>query len=758
MNKIIKLSIVGSALVVGTALWAEIKDIPLYLNENAPLEERVEDALSRMTMAEKVGIIHAQSKFSSPGVQRLGIPGLWATDGPHGIRPDVLWDEWEQAGATNDSCVAFPALTCLAATWNPEMALLYGRSIGEEARYRNKNVLLGPGVNIYRTPLNGRNFEYMGEDPLLASRIVVPYVEGVQENGVAACVKHYALNNQEVDRDHVDVHVDDRTLHEIYLPAFRAAVVDGGAWSIMPGYNKYDGEHACENGVLLLDILKGDWNFDGVAISDWGAVHNTEKVAANGLDMEFGSWTNGLNWGASNAYDDYYLAKPYLKLLEEGKLPVSDLDDKARRVLRLIMRTEMNRNRPYGSLNSDEHYAAARRIGGEGIVLLKNKGNLLPLLPEKVKKVLVVGENAIKMMTVGGGSSSLKVQRETLPLDGIRKLAAEKGIEVAYERGYVGDVTGEYNGVKTGQDLNDSRSAQQLIDDAVKAAREADAVIFIGGLNKSDHQDAEGVDRLQYELPYDQNKVIEALAAANPNLVVMGLTGNSYAMPWLDKVPAVVQGWYIGSEAGNALADVVFGDVNPSGKLPVTFAVALEDYAPHASGDVEMYPGKDGVVNYKEGLRVGYRHTDRLKASRVNVPFGYGLSYTDFKLGDVKVEQTDLAADGVITLRVPVSNIGDREGAEVVQVYVHDKKASVERPEKELKGFAKVRVAPGQTEEAFITLGKEAFAFYDAKTHQWVVEPGDFELLIGTSSQDISARRPIKVNQAITWSDAVAKK
>ncbi|MBD5205983.1 MAG: glycosyl hydrolase [Bacteroidales bacterium] len=758
MNKIIKLSIVGSALVVGTALWAEIKDIPLYLNENAPLEERVEDALSRMTMAEKVGIIHAQSKFSSPGVQRLGIPGLWATDGPHGIRPDVLWDEWEQAGATNDSCVAFPALTCLAATWNPEMALLYGRSIGEEARYRNKNVLLGPGVNIYRTPLNGRNFEYMGEDPLLASRIVVPYVEGVQENGVAACVKHYALNNQEVDRDHVDVHVDDRTLHEIYLPAFRAAVVDGGAWSIMPGYNKYDGEHACENGVLLLDILKGDWNFDGVAISDWGAVHNTEKVAANGLDMEFGSWTNGLNWGASNAYDDYYLAKPYLKLLEEGKLPVADLDDKARRVLRLIMRTEMNRNRPYGSLNSDEHYAAARRIGGEGIVLLKNKGNLLPLLPEKVKKVLVVGENAIKMMTVGGGSSSLKVQRETLPLDGIRKLAAEKGIEVAYERGYVGDVTGEYNGVKTGQDLNDSRSAQQLIDDAVKAAREADAVIFIGGLNKSDHQDAEGVDRLQYELPYDQNKVIEALAAANPNLVVMGLTGNSYAMPWLDKVPAVVQGWYIGSEAGNALADVVFGDVNPSGKLPVTFAVALEDYAPHASGDVEMYPGKDGVVNYKEGLRVGYRHTDRLKSSRVNFPFGYGLSYTDFKLGDVKVEQTDLAADGAVTLRVPVSNIGDREGAEVVQVYVHDKKASVERPEKELKGFAKVRVAPGQTEEAVITLGKEAFAFYDAKTHQWVVEPGDFELLIGTSSQDISTRRPIKVNQAITWSDAVAKK
>lgn len=750
--------LLGGAVLIRASLWAASPEVPVYLDDTAPLEQRVEDALSRMTMAEKVGIIHAQSKFSSPGVPRLGIPGLWATDGPHGIRPDVLWDEWEQAGATNDSCVAFPALTCLAATWNPEMALLYGQSIGEEARYRNKNVLLGPGVNIYRTPLNGRNFEYMGEDPLLASKIVVPYVEGVQQNGVATCVKHYALNNQEADRDHVDVRVDDRTLHEIYLPAFRAAVVDGGAWSIMPGYNKYDGEHACENGVLLLDILKGDWGFDGVAISDWGAVHNTEKVAANGLDMEFGSWTNGLNWGASNAYDQYYLAKPYLKMLEEGKLPVADLDDRARRVLRLIMRTEMNRNRPYGSLNSDEHYAAARRIGGEGIVLLKNERNLLPILPNNVKKLLVVGENAVKMMTVGGGSSSLKVQRETLPLDGIRKLAEEKGIEVIYERGYVGDVTGEYNGVKTGQDLNDSRSAGQLIADAVKAARDVDAVIFIGGLNKSDHQDAEGVDRTQYSLPYGQDDVIEALAAANPNLVVVGLTGNAYAMPWLDKVPAVVQGWYIGSEAGNALADVVFGDVNPSGKLPMTFAVALEDYAPHASGDEEMYPGKDGIVRYKEGLGVGYRHTDSLDASRVNFPFGHGLSYTAFTLGDIKVEQGDIANDGVLTLRVPVTNTGSREGAEVVQVYVSDKEASVVRPVKELKGFVKVSVAPGETAEAVVTLGKEAFAFYDAATHQWRIEPGDFELLIGNSSGNITARYPIHLEQSLTWSDSVLNK
>ena len=726
---------------------------PVYLDDTQPIEARVKDALSRMTTAAKVAIIHAQSKFSSPGVQRLGIPGIWCTDGPHGIRPDVLWDEWEQAGATNDSCVAFPALTCLAATWDPDMAALYGKSIGEEARYRNKNVLLGPGVNIYRSPLNGRNFEYMGEDPCLTSAMVVPYVRGVQQNGVAACVKHYALNNQEVDRDHVNVLVDDRTLHEIYLPGFKAAVKEGGAWSIMPGYNKYNGDHACENSTLLLDILKGDWGFDGVAISDWGAVHNTEKVARNGLDMEFGSWTNGLNWGASNAYDNYYLAKPYLKLIEEGEMSTEELDDKAARVLRLIMRTEMNRNRPYGSLNSDEHYAAARRIGANGIVLLKNDGNLLPVAPS-ARKILVVGENAIKMMTVGGGSSSLKVQREVLPLDGIRAMAAQKGVEVAYERGYVGDVSGEYNGVTTGQNLNDGRSAEQLIADAVAAAREADMVIFIGGLNKSDHQDAEGCDRTDFGLPYGQDAVISALVEANPRTAVVMLTGNAYAMPWLNKVPSVVQGWYIGSEAGNALADVIFGEVNPSGKLPFTFAVDLKDYAAHAAGDAEMYPGVDGDVKYKEGMAVGYRHTDRLKPARVNFAFGHGLSYTTFMLGKATLSDKTLPADGNVRVTVPVTNTGDRAGAEVVQVYVRDVKSSVERPLKELKAFKKVIVAPGRTVDVELTLDKSAFAYYNADAKRWEVEPGKFEILVGTAADAISSRLSMSVDAAdLAWKD-----
>lgn len=367
----------------------------IYLDSSRPIEERVEDALARMTTEEKVAICHAQSKFSSAGVPRLGIPENWCTDGPHGIRAEVLWDEWYGANWTSDSCIAFPALTCLAASWNPEMSALYGKSIGEEARYRNKNILLGPGVNIYRTPLNGRNFEYMGEDPFLASVMVVPYIQNVQKTGVAACVKHYALNNQEIDRDHINVVVDDRALYEIYLPAFKAAVQEGEAWAIMGSYNKYKGEHACHNQYLLNDILKRDWAFDGVVVSDWGGTHDTKEAILNGLDMEFGSWTNGLDWGASNAYDNYFLAQPYLAMLKSGEVTEKELNDKARRILRLIFRTTMNPNRPYGSFGTEEHALAGRKIAQEGIVLLKNAKNTLPIELSGTKRIAVIGENAV---------------------------------------------------------------------------------------------------------------------------------------------------------------------------------------------------------------------------------------------------------------------------------------------------------------------------------------------------------------------------
>ena len=704
--------------------------VAVYLDESQPIEKRVEDALARMTLEEKVGLLHAQSKFSS-GVQRLGIPEVWCTDGPHGIRPEVLWDEWDQAGWTNDSCTAFPALTCLAATWNPAMSALYGKSIGEEARYREKDVLLGPGVNIYRTPLNGRNFEYMGEDPYLSSRMVVPYVQGVQQNGVAACVKHFALNNQEANRHGVDVVVDDRALYEIYLPAFKAAVQEGGAWAIMGSYNKYKGQHCCHNQYLLNDILKRDWGFDGVVVSDWGGVHDTKQAAENGLDMEFGSWTNGLTWGASNAYDNYYLATPYLEQLRKGEASTEVLDNKARRVLRLIFRTAMNSRKPFGSLNSPEHTAAARRIAGEGMVLLKNDNKVLPVDLAKAKTIAVVGENAVKMMTVGGGSSSLKVRHEYTPLEGIRAAVGDKA-EVIYERGYVGDVTGDYNGVKTGQDLSEKRSEEALIADAVAAARKADVVIFVGGLNKSPHQDSEGDDRTQYGLPYGQDRVIEALAEANPNLAVVIISGNAVAMPWIGRVPAVLEAWFSGSETGNALADVVFGAVNPSGKLPFTFPVRLEDNSAHALGE---YPGTD-TVRYNESIFVGYRWHDK-EALKPLFAFGHGLSYTTFAVGNVKADRTTLAANGRIRVSADVTNTGDRAGAEVVQLYIGDEESSLPRPVKELKGFEKVSLNPGQTQTVTFEITPDMLQYYDDVKGAWVTEPGTFTAYVGVASDDV---------------------
>lgn len=712
--------------------------VPVYLDPSKPLEERVEDALQRMTLEEKVGVLHAQSKFCSRGVQRLGIPELWTTDGPHGIRPEVLWDEWEQAAWTNDSCVAFPALTALAATWNPELAELYGRSLGEEALYRGKDVVLGPGVNIYRTPLNGRNFEYMGEDPLLASRMVVPYIKGLQSNGVAACVKHYALNNNEVNRHTSNVIVDDRTLYEIYLPAFKAAVTEGGAWSIMGSYNLYQNQHGCHNKRLLRDILRDEWGFDGVVISDWGGTHDTAEAVENGLDLEFGSWTNGLTNGRSNAYDNYYLADPYLKMLREGKADMATLDNKVRNVLRLIFRTAMKSDKGFGSLCSDEHYAAARRIGAEGIVLLRNKGNLLPLDPSKPQNILVVGENAVKMMTVGGGSSSLKVQRETSPLDGLRA-QAPAGSTVVWERGYVGDPTGEYNGVTSGQDLSESRSADRLIADAADAARRADIVIFVGGLNKATGQDCEDSDRESLGLPYNQDAVIEALVAANPHTVVVNVSGNAVAMPWADKVPAILQAWFLGSESGNSLADVIFGHVNPSGKLPMTFPVRLDDVAAHAVGE---YPGTKRAdsdivdIRYNEGVMVGYRWFDTKKI-RPLFAFGHGLSYTTFGYGKLSADASKIGPDGVLTLSVDVTNTGSRAGAETVQLYISDTKASVKRPAKELKNFAKIYLEPGQTKTVTFTVRPSDLAFFDAGAHTWKAEPGEFRAHVGAASDDI---------------------
>ena len=705
---------------------------PVYLDESKPMEQRIDDALARMTLDEKIAVIHAQSKFSSPGVKRLGFPDLWTDDGPHGVRPDVLWDEWVQAGQTNDSCVAFPALSCLAATWNPALSQLYGESLGEEALYRGKNVMLGPGVNINRTPFNGRNFEYMGEDPWLASCMVVPYIQGLQSKGVAACVKHYALNNDEEYRHQVNVIVSDRALHEIYLPAFKAAVQEGGAWAVMGSYNLYQNQHNCHNAILLNKILKQDWGFDGVVLSDWGGCHNTEEAIMNGLDLEFGSWTDGLMMGATNAYDNYYMALPYKRLIQEGKYSTKELDEKVRRVLRLFYRTTMNRHRPFGFLCSESHYQAALKIAQEGIVLLKNDRELLPV--KNAKRILVVGENAIKMMTVGGGSSSLKVQKEILPLDGIKARFADA--EVDFARGYVGDTVQSYNGVTVGRSLYDLRSAEELTAEAVAKAKNADVVIFIGGLNKSNYQDCEGHDRQTYGLPYGQDQLVEALVKANPNLVYVNISGNAVAMPWAKKVPAIVQGWFIGSEAGEALASVLAGDVNPSGKLPFTWYARLEDCGAHATGS---YPGtwRDGhqIIDeaYKEDIFVGYRWTDKQHIKPL-YPFGYGLSYTTFKVSNLRADKKEMTADDQLTITADVKNVGFSAGAEVMQLYIGDTKSSQPRPVKELKGFKKVYLEPGETQQVSFTIDRSALSFYDEKTGDWTAEPGEFVAMVNNSS------------------------
>ena len=706
---------------------------PVYMDDAQPIEARVKDALSRMTLEEKVALCHAQSKFSSAGVPRLGIPELWMSDGPHGVRAEINWNDWGYANWTNDSITAFPALTCLAATWNPDMSAKYGKAIGEEARYREKDVLLGPGVNIYRTPMNGRNFEYMGEDPYLASVMCVPYIQELQKNGVAACVKHYALNNQELWRGHIDVNLSDRALHEIYLPAFKAAVEEGGAWSIMGAYNKIRGQHACHNDFALNKILKGDWKFDGCVITDWGGAHDTYEAAVNGLDIEMGSYTNGLTSESAFTYNDYYLANPYLQMLKDGKVPMSTIDDKASRILRLIFRTAMNRQKPYGSVATEEHYAAAREIGNEGIVLLKNapvvkKGApLLPIDAAKYQNILVVGDNAVRLLNQGGGSSELKVKDMVSPLDGLR---AAYGDKVAYAKGYAAGRPMYGRADEIPQNVVDSLRAE-----AVEMAKKADLVILVGGLNKNHFQDCEGGDRLEYGLPFGQDELIEALLGVNKNLVLVLLSGNAVEMPWVSQVPAIVQGWYLGSMGGKSLADILSGAVNPSGKLPFSFPARLKDCGAHAFDELS-YPGDSIKQEYKEDILVGYRWHDTKKIPAL-FPFGHGLSYTTFTYGKPVASAKTMAADGTLTVTVAVKNTGSIAGKEIVQLYVGDDKCSVLRPVKELKHFAKVALAPGEEKSVTFTLTPDDLKFYDEASAAWKYEPGKFKAYVCASSADV---------------------
>ncbi|HRZ97781.1 MAG TPA: glycoside hydrolase family 3 C-terminal domain-containing protein [Paludibacter sp.] len=710
-------------------------NVPVYLDNSQPLELRVKDALSKMTLEEKVKLCTAQSKFSSHGVPRLGIPEIWMSDGPHGVREEIEWDSWNAAKWTNDSCTAFPALTCLAATFNTQLSRDYGVAIGEEARYRRKDILLGPGVNIYRTPLNGRNFEYMGEDPYLAARIAVPYIKGVQQNGVAACVKHYALNNQEVWRGHINVNLSDRALHEIYLPAFKASVEEAEVWSIMGAYNQFRGQHCCHNELLLNKILKADWKFDGVVVTDWGGTHDTKQAALYGLDIEMGSYTNGLSSKATFGYNDYYLANPFLELLKKGEVPMSVLDDKARRILRLIFRTSMMGNRPYGRFVCDDHSNTARRVAEEGIVLLKNDKQFLPISAARFKKIAVIGENATRSMTEGGGSSTLKVKYEISPLDGLQKAYGLQNI--VYSKGYS---TGPS---VYGRVIEPKENQKELFDAAVLAAKDAELVFFVGGLNKNHEQDCEAGDRTTYNLPFNQDNLIREILKVNKNVVVVLVSGNAIAMPWLKDVPAVLQSWYLGSESGNALANIITGKVNPSGKLPFSFPVKLEDSGAHAFGEIS-YPGDSINQEYKEDILVGYRWFDTKKIKPL-FPFGFGLSYTTYEYGKMSADKKQYAADETIQLSFTLKNTGNVDGAEAVQIYASQPKASVVRPAKELKAFDKISLKAGETKTVVLNVKVKDLAFFNDKTHSWTVEPGEFVLYNAASAAEIKSTVKIQV-------------
>lgn len=725
------------AVFFATSGWS--KETPVYLDEEQPLELRVEDALSRMTLEEKVALCHAVGKFTSPGVPRLGIKEIWMSDGPHGVRHELSFNTWNPAGWTIDSVTVFPALTALAATWNPSLSRLYGEALGEEALYREKDVLLGPGVNIYRTPLNGRNFEYMGEDPYLASVMVAPYIEGMQSNGVAACVKHFALNNQEKWRGSTDVHLSDRALYEIYLPAFKSAV-DAGVWSVMGSYNKYNGQHACHNERLLNDILKGEWEFDGVVITDWGGAHDTKEAALNGLDIEMGSYTNGLTTeGTGFTYDDYYLAAPYLEMLKSGELPVSTVDDKARRILRLIFRTSMNHKKGFGSLTSPEHYAAVKKIGDEAVVLMKNEkvngSPLLPISPAGEGTILVVGDNAVRELNKGGGSSELKAKDMVSPLEGMKEVY---GSRIKFAQGYAAGKP-LYNK----EEVIPHHIQDSLRREAVEMAKDAEYVVVFGGLNKNGFQDSESTDRKEYGLPFAQPELIEELAKVNPNIVLVLLSGNAVEMPWIDDVPALLQGWYLGTMGGETLAGVISGDVNPSGKLPFSFPVKLEDNGAHYYGETS-YPGIDQKQEYLEDILVGYRWHDTKRIPSL-FPFGHGLSYTDFTYGEIQKDRQEISEGENITISIPVTNTGDVAGKEVVQLYIGDDKASVTRPLKELKDFAKIELMPGETKTVTFTVSTDALKFFDDKKHEWVAEPGSFTAYVGSSSGDIRGKTKFKL-------------
>jgi beta-glucosidase len=701
-------------------------------------DAKINALIQKMTLEEKVHMIHANSAFAAGGIKRLGIPEIMTSDGPHGVRPEQGRD-WKGVKDANDAGTYMPTNNTLASTWNPELGYAFGKVLGSEANARGKDVILGPGINIIRAPLNGRNFEYLSEDPFLISKMVVGYIEGVQSQGVSACVKHYAANNQETHRNDIDVNMSERALREIYLPGFKAAVQEAGVNTLMGSYNKFRGTYATENAYLMNDILKGEWGFKGLVMSDWGSVHNTQNALRNGTDLEMGtdlslmygsvdqSAAAGGTKSARSLYDRFFLADAALDAVKKDPTLVPLLDDKVRRILRVMYATSMmdGAKRQPGAYNTKEHQATALKVAEEGIVLLKNDGNILPL-KKTVKTIAVIGENATRANSLGGGSGQVKAKYEISALQGLKNELGSTAT-ITYAQGY--------------KIARDQKADPKMIAEAVAAAKAAEVAIIVGGSTHgydyskwSDNAyDAEGFDKPDMNMPFGQDELVKAVLDANPNTVVVLLGGGPIDVSaWAGQAKSIVEAWYPGMEGGNALAHILFGDVNPSGKLPFTFPVKLQDSPAMKLGEYPSTPGDELKQTYKEDIFVGYRYFDTYNV----VPqyaFGHGLSYTTFKYDNLSVTPGSKSA----TVKLRVTNSGKTAGAEVVQVYVKDEQASVKRPEKELKGFQKVFLKPGESKTVTLTLDQNAFQYYDEAKKQWVLEPGKFDVLVGSSSRDI---------------------
>jgi beta-glucosidase len=732
---------------VGTA---RAQEHPLYLDNQQPVAVRVNDLLPRLTLEEKVSLVHANSNFSTAGVPRLGIPELIMDDGPLGVREEVD-NHFHALGHVDDFATAMPGTLGLAATWDTNLAQAFGIVIGEEAVARGKNIMLGPAVNIQRTPLCGRNFEYLGEDPLLTSRMAVNYIEGEQSRGIASCIKHFAANSQEFQRGSINEIIDERTLREIYLPAFRAAVTEAGVLSVMSAYNQINGQYCSENVHLLKDILKDDWGFPGLVMSDWGAVHHTDLTVFNGLDIEMGTGT---------PYFSNYLAAPFLNGLQTGVYPVSALDDMVRRHLYVMFQLNLIHDpvapvvtnaTPKMPLSTLAHQQIARRIAESAFVLLKNE-NFLPLQADKIKTIAVIGGNAAAKFCHGGGSANIKSPFEVTALEGISNYVHGRA-KMVYAQGYYPPAGRRAAGNKSDGTNGTAADAAGLVDEAVAAAKLADVVIYVGGLNHKSGFDSEGSDRKNLELPAGQDKLLKKIVHANPRTVVVLIGGGAVEMDdaWLSRVPALLYAWSPGMEGGNAIANVLFGDVNPSGKLPCTFPKRLADSPAHA---LDAYPGEKGTVVYKEGLLVGYRWYDAKNIEPL-FPFGYGLSYTHFAYANLVFLPNRTPTGLPVTVQFDITNTGGRAGAEVAQVYVHPVNPAVSRPDKELKGFVKVFLQPGETRNVSVTLDESAFSYYDVGTRSWVAARGNYKILIGRSSRDLPLAGDFQLRQTLYRPDRV---